>query len=50
MEKVTLTIDGQKVQVDKDTTLMHAAEKIGIKIPSHFRSAAKDRMTLSAHM
>ncbi len=32
-KKVTLTIDDQKIEVDKDITIMHAAEKIGIRIP-----------------
>ena len=30
---VTLTIDGQQVVVPKATTVMHAAEKIGVHIP-----------------
>jgi len=32
---VTLTIDGQEVTVPKGTTLLHAAESIGIKIPHY---------------
>ncbi|NLM96180.1 MAG: 2Fe-2S iron-sulfur cluster binding domain-containing protein [Halanaerobiaceae bacterium] len=34
MSKVTLTIDGQKVQVDADKTILEAAQEIGIKIPT----------------
>ncbi|KYO64795.1 NADH-dependent [FeFe] hydrogenase, group A6 [Thermovenabulum gondwanense] len=34
MEMVTLTIDGQKVQVPKGTTVLEAARKLGIKIPT----------------
>ncbi len=33
LNDVTLTIDGQKVVVPKKTTVMHAAEKIGINVP-----------------
>jgi len=32
-KKVTLVIDGNQVSVDEGTTVMHAAEKIGIRIP-----------------
>ncbi|MFA6119021.1 MAG: NADH-dependent [FeFe] hydrogenase, group A6 [Parachlamydiales bacterium] len=32
-KKVTLTIDGKKVIVDENTTVMHAAEQIGVRIP-----------------
>jgi len=32
-EKVTITLDGQQVQVSKDWTIMQAAEEFGIKIP-----------------
>lgn len=31
---VTLTINGQKVEVEKDTTVLDAAAKLGIKIPT----------------
>lgn len=31
---VTLTINGQKVEVEKDTTVLEAAAKLGIKIPT----------------
>ncbi|MCM1992378.1 NADH-dependent [FeFe] hydrogenase, group A6 [Oceanirhabdus seepicola] len=34
MEMVSLTIDGIKVEVEKGTTVLEAAKKIGIKIPS----------------
>ena len=34
MSRVTLTIDGQKVEVDAGTTILQAARKIGIKIPT----------------
>jgi formate dehydrogenase alpha subunit len=30
---VTLTIDGREVTVEKDTSVLHAAESLGIKIP-----------------
>ena len=32
-EQVTLTIDGQEVTVDKGTTIIEAAQQIGIEIP-----------------
>lgn len=32
-KQITLTIDGQKVVVDEGTSVMNAAEKIGIRIP-----------------
>ncbi len=32
-DDITLTIDGQKVVVPKGTTIMQAAEKIGIRVP-----------------
>ncbi len=32
-KKITLTIDDQKIVVDEGTTIMHAAEKIGVRIP-----------------
>ena len=31
---VRLTIDGFPVEVEKGTTILHAAEKLGIKIPT----------------
>lgn len=34
MEKISLTIDGQKVTVPKDYTVLKAAEKLNIKIPA----------------
>ncbi|MCG0275228.1 MAG: [FeFe] hydrogenase, group A [Thermosediminibacteraceae bacterium] len=34
MEMVTLTIDGEKVQVPKGTTILEAARKLGKKIPT----------------
>jgi iron-only hydrogenase group A len=34
MSRVTLTIDGKKVEVDAGTTILQAAGKIGIKIPT----------------
>ncbi len=34
MDMVTLTIDGQKVQVPQGSTIIEAAEKIGINIPT----------------
>lgn len=34
MEKVTLTIDGQQVQVNPDTTVLDAAKQCGIHIPT----------------
>jgi iron-only hydrogenase group A len=34
MSRVTLTIDGRKVEVDAGSTILQAAEKIGIKIPT----------------
>jgi len=33
MKEVTLTINGEKVTVDSNTTIMHAAKKLGIRIP-----------------
>jgi len=33
MDKITITIDGQKVTVPKTYTVLHAAEEIGIQIP-----------------
>ncbi len=33
MKQITLTIDGQKITVDEGTSVMQAAEKIGIRIP-----------------
>jgi heterodisulfide reductase subunit A len=37
---ITLTIDGKKVEVEEGSTVLHAAEKLGIKIPTlcHHRS------------
>ncbi|MHC4110750.1 MAG: 2Fe-2S iron-sulfur cluster-binding protein [Planctomycetota bacterium] len=37
---ITLTIDNKKVEVEEDTTVLQAAEKLGIKIPTlcHHRS------------
>ncbi len=32
-EKVSIIIDGQKLEVEKDLSVMHAAEKVGIRIP-----------------
>lgn len=34
MEKVTLTIDEQQVQVEKGTTVLEAAKEVGIDVPS----------------
>lgn len=34
MEMVSLTIDGIKVEVEKGTTVLEAAKKVGIKIPT----------------
>ena len=34
MSRVTLTIDDKKVEVDAGTTILQAAGKIGIKIPT----------------
>ncbi|MFH1573958.1 MAG: NADH-dependent [FeFe] hydrogenase, group A6 [Acidobacteriota bacterium] len=34
MSRVTLTIDGKKVEVDAGTTILQAAREIGIKIPT----------------
>ncbi|UMZ72774.1 NADH-dependent [FeFe] hydrogenase, group A6 [Natranaerofaba carboxydovora] len=34
MEQVTLKIDGEEVKVDRGATVLEAAEKIGIKIPT----------------
>jgi iron-only hydrogenase group A len=34
MSRVTLTIDGKKVEVDAGTTILQAAGKVGIKIPT----------------
>ena len=34
MEKVTLTIDKQKVEVEKGTTVLEAAKEVGIDVPS----------------
>lgn len=34
MEKVNITIDGQKVQVAKTATILEAASQIGVKIPT----------------
>jgi len=34
-ERVTLTIDGQEVTVPRGTTLLHAAETIGVKVPHY---------------
>ena len=31
---ITLTIDGQKVEVEKGTTILQAAKKVGIDIPT----------------
>ncbi|MBC7260538.1 MAG: (2Fe-2S)-binding protein, partial [Chloroflexi bacterium] len=31
---VELTIDGQKVQVEEGTTILEAARKVGIEIPT----------------
>jgi len=33
MNKVTLTIDNQKITVNEDMTIMQAAEVIGVNIP-----------------
>ena len=33
MSKVNITIDGQKLEVDKDLSIMKAAELIGVRIP-----------------
>ncbi|HHU92197.1 MAG TPA: 2Fe-2S iron-sulfur cluster binding domain-containing protein, partial [Halanaerobiaceae bacterium] len=34
MSKITLTIDGQTVQVEAGTTVLEAARELGIKIPT----------------
>ena len=34
MDMVTLVIDGQQVQVPKGTTILKAAEALGIQIPT----------------
>lgn len=34
MDKVTLTIDGQKVEANPGSTVLEAARKIGIHIPT----------------
>ena len=34
MEMVSITIDGQKMQVDKTSTILEAAKSVGIKIPT----------------
>lgn len=34
METVEIKINGQPVEVDKDTTILKAAKKVGVKIPS----------------
>jgi NADH-quinone oxidoreductase subunit G/NADP-reducing hydrogenase subunit HndD len=34
MEMVTITIDGQQVQVPKTSTVLEAARSVGIKIPT----------------
>ena len=34
MESVTLTVDGQQVTVDKGDTILQAAQKLGIEIPT----------------
>jgi NADH dehydrogenase/NADH:ubiquinone oxidoreductase subunit G len=34
MTMVTLTIDGEEVTVTEDTTIMDAAKKVNIRIPS----------------
>jgi NADP-reducing hydrogenase subunit HndD len=31
---ITLTIDNQKIAVEEGTTILEAAEKLGIKIPT----------------
>jgi NADP-reducing hydrogenase subunit HndD len=33
MKKINITIDGENLEVKPDTTIMHAAEKLGINIP-----------------
>lgn len=39
MEKIELNIDGKKVEVEKGTTILNAAQKVGIEIPTlcHFK-------------
>lgn len=34
MEMVTVTIDGRKIEVEKNTTILNAAKKAGIRIPT----------------
>jgi NADP-reducing hydrogenase subunit HndD len=34
MSKITLTIDGKQVQVEKGKTILDAAKKINVKIPT----------------
>lgn len=51
MEMVNITIDGQKVQVAKDSTVLQAAQVIGIDIPTlcyhpELRSAGKCRVCM----
>ncbi|MHC4331197.1 MAG: 2Fe-2S iron-sulfur cluster-binding protein, partial [Planctomycetota bacterium] len=39
---ITLTIDGKKVEVEDGSTILQAAEKLGIHIPTlcHYKSLA----------
>ena len=43
---ITLTIDGKKVEVEEGTTILQAAEKLDIKIPTlcHHKSDALRRL------
>ena len=34
MDMINLTIDGQAVQVEKGSTILDAAKKLGIEIPT----------------
>ena len=51
MEMVSVTIDGQKVQVNKNLTVLEAAQTVGIKIPTlcyhpELRKAGKCRVCM----
>ena len=37
---IHLTIDGKPVEVEKGTTILHAARKAGIEIPTLYRRLA----------
>ena len=42
----TLTIDGQEIEVDQNTTVLQAAEELGIQIP---RFCYHDRLSIAGN-